>query len=128
MNSETFVSISATFFIFLCWFGHSKNNSILAYIYKVVNRRWNCHIIFISQINLSLFGPILEMHWCQFISDFLFRFLQFDDLKNSLSVQFLEENNVIMTQFLMALKFLIYTFQQFFIVTSYQLQAIFHLH
>ena len=59
-----FCNFSPNFFILLCWFGYSKNNSISGYIYKVVNSRYKNYVLFISQINLIPFRPILEIDWC----------------------------------------------------------------
>ena len=64
----------------------------LGYICKAVNSGYNNYVIFVSQINLSPFGPILELDWCQVIFVFLSRFL-LPSIFKILPIQLLEENS-----------------------------------
>ena len=52
------LQLFSNFFILLCWFDHSKKNTILSYFCKVVNIEYKKYVMCISKINLSPFGPI----------------------------------------------------------------------
>ena len=49
------LQLFSIFFIHLYWFGYSKKNPFLGYIFKVVNRGYKNYLIYI------LFGPISEI-------------------------------------------------------------------
>ena len=53
------LQLFSIFFVHLYWFGYSKKNPFLGYIFKVVNRRYKNYLIYI------LFRPISEIDWYQ---------------------------------------------------------------
>ena len=80
------LQLFSNFFNFLWWYGHSKKNPILDYTWKVLNSGFKFYVISVAYINLSLFGSISEIDWCQVVFLFLFRF-------NSLPIELLEESS-----------------------------------